>query len=102
MDDSQIRAMVSYVVEYLNSNCPENLETMVHFIGHDEKYRRRVEEIVEEIIDHHDELFVACSDGKKIEDITPKYAEQCEEVRKKMRELVYEYLRTVRQEPASS
>ena len=102
MDDSQIRAMVSYVVEYINRNCPENLETMVHFIGHDEKYRKRVEEIVEEIIDHHDELFVACSDGKKIEDITPKYADQCERIRKKMRALVDEYLLTMRQIHASS
>ena len=102
MDDSQIRAMVSYVVEYLNRNCPENLETMVHFIGHDEEFRRRVEEIIEEIIDHHDELFVACSNGKRIEDLTPKYAEQCKEIREKMRELVNDYLQTVRQIPASS
>jgi uncharacterized coiled-coil DUF342 family protein len=102
VDDSQIRAMVSYVVDYINRDCPENLETMVHFIGHDEKYRKRVEEIVEEIIDHHDELFVACSSGKKIEDLTPKYAEQCEEIRKKMRELVNDYLQEVRQSPASS
>jgi hypothetical protein len=102
VDDSQIRAMVSYVVEYLDRDCPENLETMVHFIGHDEEFRRRVEEIIEEIIDHHDALFVACSSGERIEDVTPKYAEQCKEIRKKMRELVNEYLQTVRQTPASS
>ena len=29
---------------------------------------------------------------KKIEAITPKYAEQCEDIRKKMRKLVDEYL----------
>ena len=92
MDDSQIRTMVSYVVKYLNKNCPEQLETMIHLIGHDEAYRKRVSEITEAIIDHHDELFVACSSGKEIEEITPKYAEQCEEIRKKMRKLVNEYL----------
>jgi hypothetical protein len=92
MDDSQIRAMVSYVVKYLNNNYPENLETMIHLIGHDETYRKRVSEITESIIDHHDELFVACSSGKKIEEITPKYAEQCEEIRKKMQKLVDEYI----------
>ena len=58
----------------------------------DEKYRKRASEITEAIIDHHDELFVACSSGKKIEVITPNYAKQCEEIRKKMRELVDEYL----------
>jgi hypothetical protein len=84
--------MVSYVVDYFNKNCPENLETMVHLIGHDEKYRKKVSEITEAIIDHHDELFVACSSGKKIEDLTPNYAEQCEEIREKMRKLVDEYL----------
>ena len=92
MHDSQIRAMVSYVVNYFNRECPENLETMIHLIGHDERFRRRVEAISEEIIDHHDELFVACSRGKRIEEITPKYAEQCEEIRKKMRRLFDEYL----------
>jgi hypothetical protein len=76
--------MVSYVVKYLNKNCPENLETMIHLMGHDERYRKKVSEITEEIIDHHDELFVACSSGKKIEVLTPKYAEQCEILRKKM------------------
>jgi hypothetical protein len=84
--------MVSYVVKYFNKECPENLETMIHLIGHDERFRRRVEAITEKIINHHDELFVACSSGKKIEEITPKYAEQCEEIRKKMRRLVDEYL----------
>jgi len=92
VDDSQIRAMVSYVVKYFNKKCPENLETMIHLIGHDERYRRRVEEITEAILDHHDELFVACSSGKKIEELTPKYAEQCKELRKKMRELVAKYI----------
>jgi len=92
MHDSQIREMVSYVVKYFNKECPENLETMIHLIGHDERFRRRVEAITEEIINHHDELFVACSNGKRIEEITPKYAEQCEEIRKKMRRLVDEYL----------
>jgi hypothetical protein len=84
--------MVSYVVKYFNKECPENLETMIHLIGHDERFRRRVEAITEEIINHHDELFVACSNGKRIEEITAKYAEQCEEIRKKMRRLVDEYL----------
>jgi len=83
MDDLQIRAMVSYVVKYFNKNCPEHLETMIHLIGHDEAYRKRVSEITESIIDHHDELFVAYSNGKKIEEITSKYAEQCKEIRKK-------------------
>ena len=92
MDDLQIRTMVSYVVEFFNKNCPENLETMIHLIGHDESFRKRVSEITEAIIDHHDELFVACSSGKKIEILTPNYAEQCENLRKKMRELVEEYL----------
>ena len=92
MDDSQIRAMVSYVVKYFNKNCPENLDIMVHLIGHDERYRRSVEEITEAILDHHDALFVACSSGKKIEELTPNYAEQCEELRKKMRELVEKYI----------
>ena len=92
MDDSQIRAMISYVVKYFNKNCPENLETMIHLIGHDESFRKRVTEITEAIINHHDELFVACSSGKKIETLTPNYAEQCETLRKKMRELVEEYL----------
>ena len=84
--------MVSFVVKYFNRECPENLETMIHLIGHDERFRRRVEAITEEIIDHHDELFVSCSRGEKIEKITPKYAAQCEEIRKKMRKLVNEYL----------
>ena len=92
MDDLRIREMVSYVVKYFNNNCPENLETMVHLIGHDERFRKRVEEITESIIDHHDELFVACSSGKRVEELTPKYAEQCEEIRLKMRQLVTEYL----------
>lgn len=92
MDDNQIRAMVCYVVGYLNDNYPENLEVMIHFIGHDEMYRKRVSEITEELIDRHDELFVACSSGQKIEELTPKYAEQVEELRTKMRKLVEEYL----------
>lgn len=92
MNDEQIRAMVSYVVKYFHTYCPENLEPMVHLIGHDERFRRRVEEITEETLNHHDELFVACSGGKKIEDITPKYAEKCEQIRVKMRKLVDEYL----------
>ena len=92
MDDSQIRAMVSYVVKYMNKNYPENLETMIHLIGHDEKYRKRASEITEAIIDNHDELFVACSSGKIVEDVTPKFAEQCEEIRKKMLELIKSYL----------
>ena len=92
MDDSKIRVMVSYVVKYFNKECPENLETMIHLIGHVERFRKRVEAITEEIIDHHDELFVACSSGKRIEELTPKYAEQCETIRKKMRQLVDEYL----------
>jgi hypothetical protein len=92
VDDLQIRTMISYVVNYFNRNCPENLETMIHLIGHDERYRKRVEEITEAIIDSHDELFVACSSGKKIEDLTPKYVAQCEDIRKKMRKLVDEYV----------
>jgi len=92
MDDLLIRVVVSYVVEYFDNNYPENLETMIHLIGHDERYRKRVSEITEAIIDHHDELFVACSSGTRVEDITPKYANQCDEIRKKMRELVDEYL----------
>jgi len=92
MDDSQIRAMVSYVVKYMNKTYPENLETMIHLIGHDENYRKRASEITEAIIDHHDELFVACSNGKKVEDVTPKFAEQCEEIQKKMLELIESYL----------
>lgn len=92
MNDSQIRAMVIHVVKYLNKNCPENLETMIHLIGHDEAYRKRVAEITEAIIDHHDELFVAVSNGKNIEEITPTYAEHCEHIREKMRKLVDEYL----------
>lgn len=92
MDDLQIRNMISYVIKYFNRNCPENLDTMIHLIGHDERYRKRVEEITEAILDHHDELFVACSSGTKVEDITPKFAEQCEEIRKKMKELLEEYL----------
>jgi len=95
MDDVHIREMVCYVVKYLNKNCPENIETIIHLIGHDEIYRKRVEEITEAIIDHHDELFVACSSGKKVEDVTPKFAEQCEEIRKKMKELVNEYISEV-------
>ena len=92
MNDPEIREMVSYVVKYLKNNYPENVEVMIHLIGHDENYRKRVSEITEAIIDHHDELFVACSSGKNIETLTPKYAEQCETLRQKMRELVEEYL----------
>jgi alcohol dehydrogenase class IV len=92
LDDAQIRAMVTYVVEYLNKNCPEQLENMIHLIGHDERYRKRVSEITEAIIDHHDKLFVECGSGKKIEELTLEYAEQCELIRKKMRKLVTEYL----------
>jgi fructose 1,6-bisphosphatase len=92
LNDSQIRAMVSYVVGYMNKNCPENLEIMIHLIGHDEEYRKRVSEITEAIINHHDELFVSVSSGKKIEEITPKYAEKCDAIRIKMRKLVDEYL----------
>ncbi|MCW4015086.1 MAG: hypothetical protein NWF06_01830, partial [Candidatus Bathyarchaeota archaeon] len=92
LDDSQIRAMVSYVVNYFYENCPENLDAMVHLIGHDERYRKRVEEITEAILDHHDELFVSCSSGKNIAEITPKYAKQCEEIRQKMRTLVVQYV----------
>jgi len=92
LDDAHIRAMVLYVVKYFNKNCPENLETMVHLIGHDAEYRKKVAEITEAIIDHHDELFVACSSGKNIEEVTPKYAQQCEEIRIKMRKLVDEYI----------
>ena len=50
------------------------------------------QKITEAIINHHDELFVACSSGKKVEDMTPKFAKQCNENRKKMKELVEEYL----------
>ena len=92
MDDLQIRDMVTYVVRHLNTYSPENLEAMVHLIGHDERFRKRVEEITEAIIDNHDELFVACSSGKKVEEITPKYAKQCEDLRLKMRNLVNHYL----------
>lgn len=92
MDDQHIREMVTYVVKYFNTYCPENLEAMTHLIGHDERFRRRVEEVTEEIINHHDELFVACSAGKKVEEITPKYAKQCEETRSKMKKLVDDYL----------
>ena len=92
MDDSQIRTMVSYVVKYFYTNCPENLDAMIHLIGHDERYRKQVEEITETILDDHDELFVGCSNGKKIEDLAPKYAEQCKEIRKKMKGLVERYI----------
>ena len=92
MNDQQIRAMVTYVVKYFNTHCPENLEAMTHLIGHDERFRKRVENITEEIIDHHDELFVACTGGEKVEERTPKYAKQCEETRSKMRKLVHDYL----------
>ena len=92
MDDSQIKAMVYYVVAYLNKNCPENLEIMIHLIGHVENYRKRVSHITEAIIDYHDELFVACSNGEKIEDITPSFAQHCEEIRQNMRKLVDEFL----------
>jgi len=86
--------MIIYVILYFINNCPENLETMIHLTGHDETYRGRVEEITEAIIDHHDELLIACSSGKK-EELTPKYAEQCEEIRNKMKELVSEYISEV-------
>jgi hypothetical protein len=33
MDDSQIRDLVSYVVEYIDTKYPENLETIIHLIG---------------------------------------------------------------------
>ena len=92
MDDKKIKTMVSYVVNFFNRNCPENLETMIHLIGHDDSYRKRVSELTEAIIDHHDELFVAYSNGEEIEEITPKYAQQCEDVRMKMRRLVAEYI----------
>ena len=92
MDDLQIRDMIFFVIKYLNQNFPENLDIMIHLIGHDERYRKKVEEITESIIDHHDELFVACSGGTKVEDATPKFALQCEEIRKKMKELLNEYL----------
>jgi len=92
MDDSRIREMVYYVVTYFNNYCPENLETMIHLIGHDERYRKKVEKITEAIIDHHDELFVACSSGKRVEDLTPKYAAQCGEIRMQMKQLVNDYL----------
>lgn len=92
VDDIQIRAMVCYVVKYLNDNYPENLEVMIHLIGHDESYRKKVSEITEAIIDSHDELFVACSSGKNVEDIAPKYAQKCEALRQKMLKLVQVYL----------
>ena len=92
MDDSQIRAMISYVVEYMNKKYPDNLGSMTHLIGHDAGYRKKVSEITEAIVDQHDELFVAISGGKKIEEITPMYAEQCEAIRINMRKLVDEYL----------
>ena len=92
MGDAEIRAMISYVVNYFYEHCPENLDAMVHLIGHDERYRRQVEKITESIIDHHDELFVAWSSGKKVEELTPNYAKQCEEIRQKMRALVVQYV----------
>ena len=92
MDDQYVREMVTYVVKYFSTHCPDNLDAMTHLIGHDERFRKRVEEITEEVIDHHDELFVACSGGKKIEEITPNYAKQCDEIRSKMRKLVDDYL----------
>jgi hypothetical protein len=92
VNDAQIRAMVYHVVGFLNRKCPEQLETMIHLIGHDESYRKRVLEITEAIIDSHDKLFMDCSSGKKIEELTPEYAEQCEVIRMKMRKLVNEYL----------
>ena len=55
MDDLQIRDMIFFVIKYLNQNFPENLDIMIHLIGHDERYRKRVEEITESIIDHHDD-----------------------------------------------
>jgi hypothetical protein len=92
LDDKQIIELVTYVVKYFNTNYPENLDAMTHLIGHDERFRKKVEKITEEVLDQHDELFVACSRGEKIEDITPKYAKRCEEIRSKMRNLVDEYL----------
>ena len=96
MDDAHIRAMVTYVVKYFNEKCPENLDIMIHLIGHDERFRKKVEAITEEILNHHDELFVAVSDGKKVEDLAPKYAEHCQDIRMKMRQLVTEYLEECR------
>lgn len=92
LNDAQIQKMVSYVVKYLNTNCPENLEVMVHLIGHDEEYRKRVEKITEETLDSHDNLFVSCGNGKNLEDITPQFAEQCQKARKEMMQLVQEYI----------
>lgn len=92
MNDSEIRAMVSYVVNYLNNTYPDHLETMIHFIGHVEQYRKRASEITEEIINCHDKLFVSCGSGQKIEEITQKFAEECVLIRAKMRKLVDEYV----------
>ena len=92
MDDSQIRAMISYVVQYMNKKYPDNLGSMIHLIGHDVRYRKKVSEITEAIVDQHDKLFVSVSDGKKIEEITPMYAEECEALRINMQKLVDEYL----------
>jgi hypothetical protein len=77
VDDAQIRAMVSYTVDYLNKNCLEQLETMLHLIDHDESHRKRVTEITEAIIDYHDKLLMERGIGKKIEDLAPEYAKQC-------------------------
>jgi len=65
---------------------------MIHLIGHDVGYRKKVSEITEAIVDQHDELFVDVSGGKKIEEIAPMYTEQCEAIRINMRKLVDEYL----------
>ena len=92
LKDSQIRKMVCYVVSYFRQNCPENLDAMVHLIGHDEKYRKRVEEITEAILSHHDELFVACNNEIPLEEITPKYAENLNQIRLQMENLVNDYL----------
>ena len=92
MNDAQIREMVSYVVKHMKESYPENLEVMVHLIGHEEEYRKKVEQITEETLDNHDELFLACGNGKPLEEITPQFADQCEKTRQKMLKLVEEYL----------
>ena len=92
LNDLQIRKMVCYVVSYFRQNCPENLDAMVHLIGHDEKYRKRVEEITEAILSNHDELFVTGNNGISLEEVTPKYAENLNQIRLKMENLVNDYL----------
>ena len=56
--------MVSYVVKYLHNNYPENLGIMIHLIGHDKDYRKKVSEITEEMLNHHDNLFVVRLDHR--------------------------------------